>query len=239
MNREVMFACRCNRVGFAGTDPRVVLLLQYHQSTCRGHTPMTTSRDRKKLSNFSIAPTSADKAEGQTGATAYTFTVTRTGATDVAHSVNWSVSGIAVTGADFVGGLLPGGVLSFAAGETSKIITVNVAADTIIEKDEAFTVTLSNPGPGAAITTASATGIIRNDDATAIIWQNSLNGDVVSWSIANNAIYSSGFVGSTGVNPPGESRPMAISTTRLASTSSGKMQALVRSTSGPWPITNM
>ena len=40
----------------------------------------------------------------------------------------------------------------------------HVAGDTKIEADEGFTVTLSAPGPGTSLGTASATGVIRNDD---------------------------------------------------------------------------
>ncbi|WP_375781797.1 Calx-beta domain-containing protein, partial [Microcystis aeruginosa] len=65
---------------------------------------------------------------------------------------------------DFVGGVLPSGVVSFAAGETSKVITVNVQGDTTVEPDENFTVTLSNATNGTTITTATATGTIENDD---------------------------------------------------------------------------
>ena len=36
----------------------------------------------------------------------------------------------------------------------------------MVESDEAFTVTLSNPSVGAVIGTASANGTIRNDDAS-------------------------------------------------------------------------
>ncbi len=54
--------------------------------------------------------------------------------------------------------------MSFAAGETSKVITVNVLGDTTVELNENFTVTLSNATNGATITTATATGTIQNDD---------------------------------------------------------------------------
>jgi hypothetical protein len=115
---------------------------------------------------LSIAATDADKAEGNSGSTAFTFTVTRTGDTSGAASVQWAVGGSAVNGADFTGGLLPSGTLTFAAGESSRVITVNVAGDTVVEPDENFTVTLSNPSGGVVIDTASATGTIRNDDAS-------------------------------------------------------------------------
>lgn len=127
------------------------------------------SRDGKILNDdpdgqLSIAAESADKAEGRSGTTAFTFTVTRTGDTSVAHSAAWSVSGAAVTAADFAGDVLPSGVVEFAAGETSKTITVDVAGDRTVEPDEDFTVTLSSPSAGASLGTASAIGTIRNDD---------------------------------------------------------------------------
>ena len=60
--------------------------------------------------------------------------------------------------------MLPSGTVSFAAGETSKVITVDVQGDTTVELNENFTVTLSNATNGTTITTATATGTIENDD---------------------------------------------------------------------------
>ncbi|MFM6025030.1 MAG: Calx-beta domain-containing protein, partial [Dolichospermum sp.] len=96
-----------------------------------------------------------------------TFTVTRAVNTTGANNVNWAVTGSGTSAAnatDFVGGVLPSGTVSFAAGETSKVITVNVQGDTTVEPNENFTVTLSNPTNGATITTATAIGTIQNDD---------------------------------------------------------------------------
>lgn len=120
-----------------------------------GSVTTTVSNNDATSTSLAIAATSADKAEGQSGTTAFTFTVTRAGDTTAAHTANWAVSGGAVTGVDFVGGSLPSGTVSFAAGETSRVITVNVAGDTLAETDEAFTVTLSNPSGGAIVTTST------------------------------------------------------------------------------------
>ena len=114
--------------------------------------------------SLSISAASADAAEGQSGTTAFTFTVTRTGDTSRPASANWTVSGPAVDGADFAGGTLPSGTVTLGIGETSRTITLHVAGDTQLESDESFTVTLSAPGPGTSLGTASANGIIRNDD---------------------------------------------------------------------------
>ena len=65
--------------------------------------------------------------------------------------------------ADFALGILPSGSVSFAAGQTHKTITVNVAGDTSIEPNEpneGFTVTLSKPSSGTTIGASSATGTI-------------------------------------------------------------------------------
>ena len=120
---------------------------------------------------LSIAALSADKAEGQSGSTAFTFTVTRGGDTGIATSASWAVTGNGAnpaTGSDFAGGVLPSGTVSFAAGETSKTITVNVAGDTVVESDEGFRVTLSNPAASTTIGTATASGTIRNDDTSQV-----------------------------------------------------------------------
>jgi hypothetical protein len=115
-------------------------------------------------SSVAITATSADKPEGNSGNTAFTFTVTRAGDTSAAGTVDFAVNGTAINGVDFQGGSLPGGTVSFAAAETSRIVTVGVNGDTAVESDEAFTVTLSNPSGNATIGTASAIGTIRNDD---------------------------------------------------------------------------
>ncbi|MDB9447155.1 peptidylprolyl isomerase [Anabaena sp. CS-542/02] len=115
---------------------------------------------------LAIAPTNALQPEGNEGLTPFTFTVTRTGDTNVTSTVNWAVTGTGenpANAADFAGGVFPSGTASFAAGVTSQVITVNVQGDTEVEPDETFTVTLSNPS-NATITTTTATGTIINDD---------------------------------------------------------------------------
>ncbi len=116
-------------------------------------------------------------AEGNSGSTPFTFTVTRTGFQGAAVTVDYAVTGsgtFQASGADFVGGALPIGTVSFAANELTKTITINVAGDTTIESDEGFTVTISNVTGGAALGTATASSTILNDDIQAL-----LAGDVV------------------------------------------------------------
>jgi len=119
--------------------------------------------------SMAIGPATVTKTEGNAGTTAYTFTVTRPGNTQPVASVNWAVAGSGgapANAADFPGGILPSGTLSFGLGQGSETITVNIAGDVAVEADEQFTVTLSNATAGVAITTASALGTIHDNDTT-------------------------------------------------------------------------
>ena len=69
-----------------------------------------------------------------------TFTVTKTGATDLVSTVDFgTVNGGAVAGSDYTAN---SGTLTFAAGETSKTITVSITNDTTFEGPENFSVQL-------------------------------------------------------------------------------------------------
>ena len=116
--------------------------------------------------SLSITAADASKAEGNSGSTPFTFTVTRSGDTSGAASVDFAITGSGAdpAAADDFGGTLPSGTVNFADSETTQIITINVSGDTIVEPDNGFTVTLSNPSAPATITTATADGTILNDD---------------------------------------------------------------------------
>ncbi|OEJ67243.1 Calx-beta domain-containing protein [Magnetovibrio blakemorei] len=114
--------------------------------------------------SVAIAATDADKAEGNSGQTPFTFTITRTGYLGTSASINWAVTSAQADGADFSGGALPTGVATFASGAATATVTVNVQGDVTGDGDEAFSVTLSNPPAGVTISTATATGTIRTDD---------------------------------------------------------------------------
>lgn len=119
--------------------------------------------------SLSLVATSASKNEGQSGSTAFTFTVQRSGDTSGTSTVNYSVSGTELspaTASDFVGGTFPSGTLTFAPGVTSQLITINVQGDATFEANEGFIVTLQGASANTAITTASALGSILNDDTS-------------------------------------------------------------------------
>jgi hypothetical protein len=117
-----------------------------------------------------FAPTNITQLEGNIGTTPFTFTVTRTGDTTGITTANWEVTATGANGvnAEDFGGNLPTGTVTFAAGETSQVITVNVSGDTVVEPDETFTVTLSNPS-NATISNSTGTGTISNEDTPPVV----------------------------------------------------------------------
>ena len=110
-----------------------------------------------------LAIDSPSVTEGDSGSANLVFTVTLDPASASQVTVNYArTGGTATSGTDFTA-LAASTTLTFAAGETSKTITVSVTGDTINEADETVIVTLSGAS-GADIDTASGTGTITDDD---------------------------------------------------------------------------
>ncbi|MCP4189968.1 MAG: hypothetical protein GY768_05000, partial [Planctomycetaceae bacterium] len=140
---------------------------------------------------LSVSATSADKAEGNSGTTAYTFDILLTEAQTESVTVNWSATGSGTSpanAADF-GGTLPSGQVTFLAGTTSVPFTVYVTGDSDLESDETFKVSLSDPTLGEVFN--EAFGYIRSDDAE-------LQGRV--WNDQNNdGSVNAGETGASGI----------------------------------------
>jgi parallel beta-helix repeat protein len=113
-----------------------------------------------------LSTPNVSKAEGLSGNTPFTYTLTRAGNTKSAVNVNYAVTpyGTGAAKASDFGGALPTGTVKFAANEKSKKIMINVSGDAVGEGDEGFFLTLSKPSQGAVIGTATAQGTILNDD---------------------------------------------------------------------------
>ncbi|MFO0869892.1 MAG: Calx-beta domain-containing protein [Pirellulales bacterium] len=114
-----------------------------------------------------IAATDASKAEGNSGSTTYTFTVTRGGDTSGTTTVNYTVAGSGTSpasAADFAGGVLPTGTLTFLPGDTSQQVSIQVAGDTTVESNETFQISLSQASGTTSIGQGFASGTILNDD---------------------------------------------------------------------------
>jgi Ca2+-binding RTX toxin-like protein len=112
---------------------------------------------------ISIADTSV--AEGDSGTTTATFTVTLSAASSDTVTVDWATAnGTATSPADYEAA---SGTVTFAPTDTTETISVTVNGDTSDEVSETFQVNLSNPG-GATISDGQATGTITDDDGPTI-----------------------------------------------------------------------
>jgi hypothetical protein len=111
--------------------------------------------------NPAITIGDATLAEGDSGTTAYVFTVSLSKATSKRVSVNFATQdGSALAGEDFTA---MRGTLTFARGQTSKTVTVLVNGDGSVEGDETFSVKMSRAS-NAFIRDARGVGTIINDD---------------------------------------------------------------------------
>ena len=103
------------------------------------------------VAGFSVADASADEADGS-----LQFTVTLPGST-LETSVDWATKEDASGGDPATEGQdyeAASGTLTFAPGDTSKTFTVTLNDDDVKEKDETFSIQLSNP-VNAALTDAT------------------------------------------------------------------------------------
>ncbi|MGQ0583323.1 MAG: Calx-beta domain-containing protein [Reyranella sp.] len=110
----------------------------------------------------SLSVADATVAEGNSGTHELAFTVTLSAASTSPVTVAYSTgNGTAMAGTDYAA---LAGTLTFAAGETSKVVRVQVSGDTAVEAKETLTLNLSSPS-GATIADGAAAGTITNDDA--------------------------------------------------------------------------
>ena len=141
--------------------------------------------------NVSFASNAVVVTEGNTGTTPMSFTVNLDKAAVGNEVLSWSVvsSGAnAATASDFSGLLT--GTLAFAAGETSRVITLSVNGDTQIEATETFQLVLAAaPSSGLLVTDSTATGTITTNEAALSLSNNNNNQTVAAaqpWVLGNN-----------------------------------------------------
>jgi len=134
-------------------------------SALKNQTPAAAVAGSVSINDMAIA-------EGNAGTKVLTFTLTRAGGT-AAFDVNFATSnGTAIAGEDFAA---TSGVVRFAAGETTKTVSVTINGDTKFEANESFNVNLSNATNGATIADAIGVGTIQNDDIQAVAGSVSIN----------------------------------------------------------------
>jgi hypothetical protein len=103
--------------------------------------------------------------EGNSGTSTAVFTASLSAAATGPVTVSYHTSdGTAQAASDYRSA---SGTLSFAAGQTTKTITVSILGDTLPEGDEVFYVDLSSP-LGATLVRSRAAGTIANDDAAPV-----------------------------------------------------------------------
>src|SRR5262245_20098051 len=104
-------------------------------------------------------------AEGNSGTTAFNFTVSLSAAQAAPVTVDFATAdGTATQPSDYASN---SGTLTFAPGETSKTVPVQVNGDTAVEPNETFNVNLSNATGNATIQNGRAPCRKQNDDAVA------------------------------------------------------------------------
>jgi uncharacterized delta-60 repeat protein len=103
--------------------------------------------------------------EGNSGTTAFNFTVNRIGGSERTTKIDYSTSDIsAIAPFDYQSA---SGTITFAPGETAKTIVILVNGDTEAEESENFRVDISADVSGGAVTITEGGGVgtIRGDDA--------------------------------------------------------------------------
>ena len=120
----------------------------------------TITNDDFSVITLAVAPA----AVTEDGTANFIYTFSRTGPTNSALIVNYSIAGTA-DASDYTGAT-PGAskTISFATGSAIAILTIDPTADTTIEVDETIALTLA-AGTGYTLGTATAVvGTITNDD---------------------------------------------------------------------------
>jgi hypothetical protein len=131
----------------------------------------------------------ADKAtgEGDLGFTPISFTVALSAPAPGPVSVDWATAdGTAKSPVDYTSAT---GTLTFAAGEMSKAVTIQVVGETLEEAYETFVVNLSNPTGGATVGDGQAQGTITNTDGSTdrsrLMFHNFVTNRLYRWHMKN------------------------------------------------------
>jgi hypothetical protein len=100
------------------------------------------------------------------GAGTASFIITRAGDSSGSASVNWGTfQNTATLNADYIG--VAWTQTTFLAGETTKVVNVQIIADSLVEGDETFTLSLSSPTNATIGTVKDAIVTIKDYDTAA------------------------------------------------------------------------
>jgi len=116
-----------------------------------------------------------------------TFTVSLDAASGQTVTVDFATAdGTAVAGSDYTA---TSGMLSFAPGDVSETITVVITDDGVVEGDETYTVSLSNP-VNATVSDDTGAGSITNDDAAPTGYTAAFDADPVTNALAGSTSFT-------------------------------------------------
>ena len=141
---------------FGSTEPRRLFIIQSELVSNAAPVPTGIQLTLANYHAFEGSPT-------------INVVVSRTGDASQSVTVDYATSdGTALAGSDYTAS---SGTLTFAAGQLSRTIPINVTNDTLYEgANETFNITLSNPGGGAVLTSfTSATVTISDNDQKPVI----------------------------------------------------------------------
>ncbi|MGF1938683.1 MAG: beta strand repeat-containing protein [Nostoc sp. ChiQUE02] len=123
--------------------------------------------------NYAISTATPTVTEGNSGSKTVSFTVTRSGNTAIATTVNYALDGTATFASDYNSVKVAGvtgsssGTIKFAVGETTKTVSLNILGEKVTETDETINLNLSYPNQIAASAPATIT-IVDDDNAPTI-----------------------------------------------------------------------
>jgi uncharacterized delta-60 repeat protein len=146
------------------SDGRILTAGGYNRSSIFSTVSLTSAEvyNAAVVAPPSLSIDDVSAAEGNTGSTTVTFTVTLSAASLQAVMVDFATAdGTAMAGSDYEAA---GGTLTFSQGETTQTIDVTLSGDVLFEPSETFVVALSN-AVNAIINDAEGTGTITNDEA--------------------------------------------------------------------------
>lgn len=139
----------------SGTTWHTYNVFPLQMSVVASTTAITTSQILLTSDSYTISE----------GGGSATITVTRTGDTSAAATVDYTtLDGTSSNRTDYNTAV---GTISFAAGETSKTIPIFITDDTFVEGNETITVTLGNAANGTLASPSSATITITDNDVSA------------------------------------------------------------------------
>lgn len=132
--------------------------------------PNATGGDGSDIGAFEIqgpflSINDVGKAEGNSGTSTMSFTITLSPASSQSVAVKCITANISATTADNDYVAVPLTTVTFAPGQTTKIVNVTLNGDTTIEPNETFYMNLSSPS-NANIVDNQGVGSILNDDGS-------------------------------------------------------------------------